>query len=216
MPTVGPASYNNEEKTTFRYVLEHQPMSRRGYSFNARTEKRETFVPKTDVPSPETYQMDLNVIPKTKRAFRPFNAACERSTTPVKPNDAPGPGTYESDVKQNRQVHMLHSFGGRTKMIPAVKTKCMISNTDKCLICSKSPVGDYYQYRNEILCASCFNFNWQFQEKFKRTHLQAFQKVRDCSHIHDHAGTTAQIQLVDERQMKKLQRKEAYLSLYWP
>lgn len=39
----------------------------------------------------------------------------------------------------------------------------------QCLICSKSPVGDYYQYRNEILCASCFNFNWQFQEKFKRT-----------------------------------------------
>lgn len=46
-------------------------------------------------------------------------------------NDSLRPGTYESDVKQNRQVHMLHSFGGRTKMIPAVKTKCMISNTDK-------------------------------------------------------------------------------------
>lgn len=42
----GPASYNNEEKTRFSYVLERQPMSRRGYSFNARTEKRKVFEPK--------------------------------------------------------------------------------------------------------------------------------------------------------------------------
>ena len=86
---------------------------------------------------------------------------------------------------------MLHSFGGKTKLIPAVKTKCMITNDDrvknetiqqqqmktivdlflfvKCLICTKQPVGDYYQYRQEILCSSCFNFNWQWEEKFKRT-----------------------------------------------
>jgi hypothetical protein len=42
----GPGSYENEEKTTFRYVLDHQPMSRRGYAFNARTEKRKSFEPK--------------------------------------------------------------------------------------------------------------------------------------------------------------------------
>ncbi len=39
----------------------------------------------------------------------------------------------------------------------------------KCVICLQTPVGDYYQYQNEILCSSCFNFNWQWQEKFKRT-----------------------------------------------
>ncbi len=39
----GPGAYNNEEKTTFRYVLDHQPMSRRGYILNARTEERKTF-----------------------------------------------------------------------------------------------------------------------------------------------------------------------------
>ena len=46
MISSGPASYNNEEKTSFSYVLDHQPLSRRGYSFNARTEKRKVFVPK--------------------------------------------------------------------------------------------------------------------------------------------------------------------------
>jgi len=85
----------------------------------------------------------------------------------------------------------------------------------KCTICLQKPIGDYYQYRNEILCSSCFNFNWQWQEKFKRTfvvhlswissisisvcfffrYLQAFQKVRDCSYIHNHAGTSAKIQV---------------------
>lgn len=45
----GPGAYNNEEKTTFRYELEHQPMSRRGYTLNARTEKRKTFVGKVIV-----------------------------------------------------------------------------------------------------------------------------------------------------------------------
>jgi hypothetical protein len=28
-------------------------------------------------------------------------------------------------------------------------------------------------------------------------YLQAFQKVRDCSHIHDHDGTTARIQVFE-------------------
>lgn len=41
------------------------------------------------------------------------------------------PGSYECDVKQNRQAQMLHSFGGRTKLIPAVKTKCMPLNNDQ-------------------------------------------------------------------------------------
>ena len=42
----GPGSYNNDEKTSIPYALDHKPISRRGYTFNARTEKREVFVPK--------------------------------------------------------------------------------------------------------------------------------------------------------------------------
>ncbi len=44
----------------------------------------------------------------------------------------------------------------------------------KCVICLQTPVGDYYQYQNEILCSNCFNFNWQWQEKFKRTYESKF------------------------------------------
>ena len=39
-------------------------------------------------------------------------------------------------------------------------------------------------------------FNNQSLVKFYLfRHLQAFQKVRDCSHIHDHSGTSARIQV---------------------
>ena len=59
------------------------------------------------------------------------------------------PGTYECDVQQNRQVHMLHSFGGRTKMIPAVKTKCMITNNDK-VRQRKPPEQQQFRFVNSI------------------------------------------------------------------
>ncbi|CAF1152166.1 unnamed protein product [Adineta steineri] len=216
VPNLGPGSYENDEKTTFQYVLDHQPMSNRGYTFNARTSKRNVFPTKNDVPSPDTYQMDLTNLPEKKHSFKPFNFGGDRLPSLAKRTKIPGPGSYECDVKQNRQVHMRHSFGGRVGLIPVVKTKCMPTNEDKCEICQEKPIGDYYQYRKEILCASCFNFNWQWQEKFKRAYLLAFQKVRDCSDIHEHGGTTARVQLVDDRRVKKLQRKEAYLSLYWP
>lgn len=95
--------------------------------------------------------MDLTHGPKPRRAFTPFNAASERFPSRASSAGAPGyyltsinlqidhdyilnyfrPGSYECDVKQNRQVQMLHSFGGRTKLIPAVKTKCMPLNNDK-------------------------------------------------------------------------------------
>lgn len=57
----GPASYNNDEKTRLTYVLEHQPTSRRGYTCNARTEKREVFVPKV-IESDDDRLLHLNSI----------------------------------------------------------------------------------------------------------------------------------------------------------
>ena len=46
--------------------------------------------------------------------------------------------------------------------------------------------------------------------------MASFNKARDCSFMHIHEGTTAKIQKMSERDIKKLQRKESYLSLYWP
>lgn len=65
----GPASYNNDEKTRLTYVLEHQPTSRRGYTCNARTEKREVFVPKV-IESDDDRLLHLNSIhTETKEKF---------------------------------------------------------------------------------------------------------------------------------------------------
>jgi hypothetical protein len=44
----GPASYHHDVKTSLSYLLDRQPLSHRGYTFNARTEKREVFLAKVD------------------------------------------------------------------------------------------------------------------------------------------------------------------------
>jgi hypothetical protein len=41
------------------------------------------------------------------------------------------PGAYELDVERNRNVQMLHSFGGRAKMHNAVEIKCVINSEDQ-------------------------------------------------------------------------------------
>jgi hypothetical protein len=77
---------------------------------------------------------------------------------------------------------------------------------------------------------------------YKNRYLSSFQKARDCSFIHEHEGTTASIQVIkirffylfqmgfiilllsynynvlqkmNEKELRKLRQKEAYLSLYW-
>ncbi len=126
---------------------------------------------------------------------------------------------------------MLHSFGGRTKLIPAVKTKCMPLNTDKVweLIFriykfEYSSVKYVLNNRLEIIINIEMTYfvlivliligngkknskerKWSYKnfiiKKFDFCHryLQAFQKVRNCSHIHEHSGTSARIQVLNNR-----------------
>lgn len=83
-----------------------------------------------------------------KNSYKPFGEAASRFKESVK-EMTPGlvllldfsfklklieknfrPGSYEFDVERNRSVQMLHSFGGRVKLIPAVDIRCTVENTD--------------------------------------------------------------------------------------
>ncbi len=44
------------------------------------------------------------------------------------------PGAYEHEVERNRNVQMLHSFGGRTQSVPHVDIKCTVNHHIKVLI----------------------------------------------------------------------------------
>ena len=65
----------------------------------------------------------------------------------------------------------------------------------KCENCNQKPDGDYYQYKSSVLCTKCYDYNFKWQEKYSRSYLTSFKKSRDCSFLHEHAGTTAAIQV---------------------
>jgi hypothetical protein len=49
------------------------------------------------------------------------------------------PGSYEFDVKRNRSVAMAYSFGGESRLIPAVQVKCGVNKNEKVIECIFKP-----------------------------------------------------------------------------
>lgn len=71
----------------------------------------------------------------------------------------PGPGTY---TIHKRKYIWLHSFGGRKRIQPAVRTICMTKQLQNCSICNQLPIGDYWQNKNLILiCRNCMKLEIQ-------------------------------------------------------
>ena len=103
---------------------------------------------KVRAPSPTHYQ-DVTR-PNVKPSLKPFNMSADRFNSENKLVE-PGysvlllkhssvqifrwnilrPGAYEHDVERNRNVQMLHSFGGRAKTIPHIDIKCIVYNKIK-------------------------------------------------------------------------------------
>lgn len=208
---VGPGQYDNHIPTAFVNI--HPPCSNKGYSMGARTEKREFYSSEVRAPSPCRYQTcersfqkpNLNAFNMSDNRFRNTHRIVE-----------PGPGAYEHDVERNRNVQMLHSFGGRVKTIPHVDIKCVVYNSVKsCENCNQQPTGDFYTLKSSVLCSRCFEYNYKWQEKYSRAFLSTFKKARDCQFLHEHNGTSAAVQKISDKELRKLKQKEAYLSLYW-
>lgn len=208
---VGPGQYENHIRTAF--TNQTKPMSLHGYVLGARTAQRNFYSAVVRAPSPTHYQHTEN--PRVRPLFKPFNQSDKRFKS-VNSEYNPGPGAYEHFVQRNRNVQMLHTFGGRTKSVPHVEIKCTIYNMLKCEGCSETPAGDFYSYKTSLLCSRCYEYNFKWQEKFSRAYLSSFKKTRDCSFMHEHQGTTAVIQKISDKELRKLKQKEAYLSLYWP
>ena len=124
------------------------------------------------MPSPTHYQSDIER-PVAKPSFKSFNASASRFP-PDSKEVRPGPGTYEPSVERNRNVQMLHSFGGRTHVVPHVDLKCVAQTSSgatasiKCESCNQAPVGDFYECKETTLCSRCYEYNFKWQEKYTR------------------------------------------------
>ncbi|CAH3197950.1 unnamed protein product, partial [Porites evermanni] len=150
-------------------------------------------------------------------AFKPFNVGATRFPAINKDHGGhPGPGAYEFDAKRDRKVKFHGSFGGPQTLITSVVIKCNeFGEPDICKSCRNPPVGDYYEYKKVHLCRKCYDHHLKTGEKYTKSYLQSFYKVRDCSNIHNHEGTNARLMLKTERDLKKQRFREAYMSLYF-
>ncbi|CAF0847425.1 unnamed protein product [Brachionus calyciflorus] len=207
---VGPGQYDNHIFTDFTKIK--KPLSNKGYVLGARTGQKDFYQLVDRAPSPTHYQ---DVTRKdVKKSLKPFHSSSNRFKREAS-FVGPGPGAYEHLVERNRSVQSLHSFGGRTQSVPHVDIKCTAKEDLSCENCNEKPVGDFYQYKSSVLCNRCYEYNFKWQEKYSRAYLTSFKKARDCSFMHEHEGTTAVIQKISDKELKKLKQKEAYLSLYW-
>ncbi|XP_076177309.1 uncharacterized protein LOC143151752 isoform X2 [Ptiloglossa arizonensis] len=208
-PNVAPNSYNALQsfKTIIRKPCSHS-ISKKGYSGIARFGKQ--VVLKNDYPSPLDY--NTSVFPKqVHKSKYPFESNSKRHTFVYNTN--PGPGMYVSAKREG--ITFEHSFGGRVKMKLGVDLKCCSGNIDICQICGKRLINDYWYLENEIfLCQLCMNTEYEKQTKYKKTQLKLFRKIRNCSIIHQHEGTTAKIWLMDFKIIEQWIQREAYLSAY--
>lgn len=73
---VGPGQYANNQMTSFVHNLEKKPVSLKGYSMGARTEKREFYSQEVRAPSPTHYQKTDPVF--VKPSLNAFNMSDNR------------------------------------------------------------------------------------------------------------------------------------------
>ncbi|XP_015184264.1 PREDICTED: uncharacterized protein LOC107070510 [Polistes dominula] len=165
---------------------------------------------KNDFPSPADYNL-IDSFKPVKESKAPFSSFTKTSTFSTNIN--PGPGTYTPVRK--KEIAFEHSFGGRVKMKLGVQLKCCSNNTDVCKNCGQKPKGDYWHWKDKIfLCRLCMINSLEKQSKYKREELNHFSRVRDCSDIHRHDGTDANIWLMHPKLLRERLVKETYLSSY--
>jgi len=133
-PHRGPGAYENEDKTSFWYDIEHKINSTKGYTMGARTGPRFPKENTYQTPSPTAYQKNCTDMMEFDESQKPFLVGADRF--PVSRKDInevlPGAGTYEHEIKRNRKVQLHQSFGGTPVMLPMIQVRSTIDqNTEK-------------------------------------------------------------------------------------
>ncbi|KAF0297561.1 Protein pitchfork [Amphibalanus amphitrite] len=228
-PRLGPGRYKIEDFTGFVYQLDRRTRSKRGVMFGASTEPRPPKDRSERVPSPGRHQADLNTPwpslaqrrTDPDRAQPPFDQTADRfyDSRHAQASRTPGPGTYRPEqCKIRKELRRSYSFGGKTEVLPSIRVKCVAVQEDMCNVCERKPCGDYYENIKEQLCRECYQrliHKATAYTAYSRQYMETFEKVRDCSDIHQHNGTDAALKLKSDREIRDLQNKEAYMSLYF-
>ncbi|XP_062715808.1 uncharacterized protein LOC115268230 isoform X1 [Aedes albopictus] len=216
---LAPGSYNITYYDKPSHPVLQKVCSSRGYGSLSATTIRFKFDEVSSTPGMGEY--DTTKVKPLRPSSYPFGVKVPRWKE--KPSPAvPGPGTY--CCKQRKDIR-LQSFGGKIKIIPATMTICKTDNFDKCYRCDQTPQVDYWKHfkSERSLCRRCMEKeidDAKYRSKTKSVMmkrlatLKEFQRIRHCSYYHKHDHTTAAIQFVSNRDLKRKFRIENYLSMY--
>lgn len=218
VPNLAPGSYDNDA-STFVHLLNMKPVCKKGYSLGARTDQRFPKAPNPDFPGPPSHQAIISKPRQFATARKPFQSGDSRFPQLQRPDTTPGAGCYEHDTTRNRKVQFHGSFGGAQILKSPVTSICRNGEEpDICGQCNTVPVGDFFlNKQTAALCRPCHaNMKNACQgDKDQKKRLEKYFKVRDCSDRHEHEGTNAKLRIATKKDLNKIKKNEAYLSLYY-
>lgn len=214
VPNLGPGSYDNNEFDSFIHDMDLKPTCKKGYSLGARTAQRFRQF-REDFPGAPSYQEIISKPREFSPDKKPFQCGSSRFPS-IRHDSLPGPGTYDNNVQRNRKVQFHGSFGGPQILRTSIQTLCTsLSEKSPCFMCLKEAIGDYYMNKQgKVLCRPCKENAYQSNNNEQKK-LNGFYKVRDCTDIHSHEGTSAKLRLKTAKEIKKVKLREAYFSLYY-
>jgi len=215
VPNLGPGSYNNDQVSSFVHGLNQKPVGKKGYSLGARTAQR--FSKKNnDYPGPPTHQKTVTKLREFPPAQKPFQCGASRFPQ-LRVDFTPGPGCYEFDTARDRKVQFHGSFGGTQILKSPVTLICNKDEEYRCMKSGEKPVGDFWMNnKKQVLSRPSYEaYKQELSEKERTKFLDKFFKVRDCTDRHEHEGTNAKLRLMSDKDIEKIRRREAYLSLYY-
>lgn len=195
--------------------------NRKGYTLLAsKSARMPKDLVKNKIPPLGTYEVEPQK--PVKSAFQPFGSNTERDTFKDHSN-TPGPPTYSKSKDTSQKICLC--FGTDKFNYPSVQIVCTPINLAVCEKCLETPIGDYW-YRestDQTYCRpcmkeelgalkSCVKRNAAMNRKL--ADLGKFVRYRYCGFFHDHAGTSAAVQIMSKKDLIYKIRKEDYLASF--
>lgn len=177
-------------------------------------------VTKSKMPPLGTYDIEPKKI--FKKAHQPFGSNTERNTF-KDTGCTPGPPTYTKVKDTSQKICMC--FGINKFNYPSVQIVCTPINLAVCEMCSETPTGDYLRREStdQVCCRPCMKEEMSVLKSCAKKNaavtrrlaeLNKFVRYRYCGFFHDHAGTSAAVQIMSINDLKYKVRKEDYLASF--
>lgn len=203
-----------------RWTLLNKYANIKGYSLLASKSPLSKELKESKVPPLGTY--DVDPVKKFRKAYQPFGSNAKRDTF----KDficTPGTGTYLFTKDYAQKICMC--FGSDKFNYPSVQIACSPTNLAICEICLTTPIGDYWRKESseQVLCRPCMESELNMLKRCSKktivevrrlADLQKFVRYRYCGFFHDHAGTTAAVQIMTKKDLKDKIKKENYLASF--